>query len=112
MPRRKGTDRLGDRALSRLDPLDELLGDPTADPDTPEPASPAPAEPSARLRLSTEIDARVLDRAKDAVFWTPGQTLAAFVEDALSREIQRRTDERGEPYPPRTSHLPPGRPVR
>jgi hypothetical protein len=54
----------------------------------------------------------VLDRAKDAVFWTPGQTLAAFVEEALSRQIQRRADERGEPFPPRTSHLPPGRPVR
>lgn len=112
MPRRKASDRLGDGALSRLDSLDELLGDPTADPDAPEPASPAPAEPSARLRLSTEIDAQVLDRAKDAVFWTPGQTLAAFVEEALSREIERRTNERGEPYPSRTSDLPPGRPVR
>lgn len=110
MPRRKG--RLGDRALSHLDPLEELLGDETADPDAAEPTSPTPAEPSARLRLSTEIDAQVLDRAKDAVFWTPGQTLAAFVEEALSQEIQRRTDERGEPFPPRTSHLPPGHPVR
>lgn len=112
MPSRKRPHRLGDGALTHLDPLDDLLGDSTADPTAPEPASPAPAETSARLRLSTEIDARVLDAAKDAVFWTPGQTLAAFVEEALSREIQRRTDERGEPFPPRTSHLPPGRPVR
>jgi hypothetical protein len=121
MPRRSRSDRpqrrpLGDRALSRLtDPLDELLGDSTPEvaPDTDRPeAPPPPATAAPRLRLSTEIGAQVLDRAKDAVFWTPGQTLAAFVEEALSREVARRTDERGEPFPRRTSPLPPGHPVR
>lgn len=110
MPRRRPAGRLGDGALTRLaDPLDDLLADanPMADP---APAPPPPTPP--RLRLSTEIDAGVLDGAKDVVFWTPGMTLAAFVEEALSREIQRHTDDRGEPFPPRTSPLPPGRGVR
>lgn len=100
--------RLGARAARLADPLDDLLADasgPTAD----EPPADAPRR---RRRLSTEIDAEVLDAAKDAVFWTPGMTLAAFVTESLSRQIQRLTDERGEPFPPRTSALPPGRPVR
>lgn len=115
MPRRKRPRQpLGDRALTRLaDPLDELLDEPsTADPASPASPTAPDQPPPPRLRLSTEIDAQVLERAKDVVFWTPGLTLAAFVTEALTREIQRRTEDRGEPYPPRTSHLPPGRGVR
>jgi hypothetical protein len=106
MPR--DSKRLGARAARLADPLDDLLAD-ASDPAADE----APADVlRRRLRLSTEIDAEVLDAAKDAVFWTPGMTLAAFVTEALALQIQRLTDDRGEPFPPRTSALPPGRPVR
>lgn len=110
MPR--DSKRLGARAARLADPLADPLDDLLADASDPAAAEHPADAPRRRLRLSTEIDAEVLDAAKDAVFWTPGMTLASFVTEALSRQIQQLTDDRGEPYPPRTSALPPGRPVR
>lgn len=92
------------------DVLDSLLpGSPTSAPATSTPA-PAQATPAGkRERLSVDLPADLIDRARNAVFFTPGLSLAALVEDALLLELKRREKERGEPFPRRTAPLRPGR---
>jgi len=67
------------------------------------------AERSRTARLQVLLDEDVVERAKRAVFWTPGLTLTALVEEALAREVERREAERGATFEPRTGRLPPGR---
>jgi hypothetical protein len=54
----------------------------------------------------------VLDRARDAAFWTPGVSLSALIEQGLRGEVARLEAERGEPFPPRRGPLKPGPAVR
>lgn len=70
------------------------------------------SEADNKERIQVYIDAGVVERAKRAVFWTPGLTLTALVEEALAREVDRREAERGEPFPERRGRLTPGRPPR
>ena len=54
----------------------------------------------------------LLERAKNAVFYTPGLTLAALTEIALVTQLDRLERKYGGPYPARTAALRVGRPVR
>jgi hypothetical protein len=60
------------------------------------------------LRLSREL----MDKLRDAVYWTPGLTLGSLAEQALRSCIEEIEEGRGEPFPRRTSNLRPGRPVK
>jgi hypothetical protein len=68
--------------------------------------------PRRKLRLSVVIDAAVVERAKNAVYWTPGLTLATITEQALVAALDKLEHRRGEPFPPREAGLRVGRPVR
>jgi hypothetical protein len=59
-------------------------------------------------RLSVELSASLVDRVRNAVYWTPGLTLARFAEEALAAALRAAEAERGGPFPPRSSDLPPG----
>lgn len=74
------------------------------------PAAPAPRP--RRTNVQGYIDARVLDRARDAAFWTPGVSLSALIEQGLRTEVARLEAERGEPFPPRRGPLMRGPTVR
>ncbi|MCK9463978.1 MAG: hypothetical protein M0R80_30545 [Proteobacteria bacterium] len=65
-----------------------------------------------RVRLAVAIPPELLERAKNAVFYTPGLTLAALTEVALVAQLDRLEKRNGGPYPARTSALRVGRPVR
>lgn len=65
-----------------------------------------------KVRLTVHVPVSVSDRAKNAVFWTPGLTLADLAERALRNELDRIEAERGEPFPNRTSELRGGRPIK
>ena len=65
-----------------------------------------------RARITVQLDGELVDRMKNAVYWTPGLTLAGLAETALRREMEAREKERGEPFPPRREELRPGRPLR
>ncbi len=117
------------------DVLDVLLSP------TPEPARSAPAPPALRSeprraarpvavapappppereeeaqgrkdRVTVVLGAGLLDKARDAAFYTPGLSLTDLVAEGLRRELARREKERGEPFPHRTANLRPGRKVR
>jgi hypothetical protein len=54
----------------------------------------------------------MVDKAKNAVFWTPGMTLSGLVEQALEERVERMESERGQAFPERSSELAKGRPAR
>ncbi|HEY6321167.1 MAG TPA: hypothetical protein VJA16_06385 [Thermoanaerobaculia bacterium] len=100
--------------------LDDLLG--VSEPASVEPA-PAPAAaadhaapeappPAAAGRLAFHLPTALLERAKNAVYHTPGLTLAALAVTALTRELDRLEEHRGQPFPARHGPLRTGRPIR
>lgn len=67
---------------------------------------------SLKQRITLYISADVIDKVKDAVYWEPGLTLAAFSEEALYNALISLEAERGKPFPPRKERkLRGGRPL-
>ena len=67
---------------------------------------------SNKTRITFYISQDTVEKAKDAVFWTPGMTLSSLAEQSLGIQINRMEDERGESFPPRESELAKGRPAK
>lgn len=79
-----------------------------------------------KQRLTVQISAEVLERAKNAVYWTRGLTLAKLTEQALEKAIStleksssifndqtgNPLKKRGEKFPKRNQELKSGRPVK
>lgn len=101
-------------------PLDALISvdrEPVIEAEAPTPK----LQPSQKERLPKKTDKSrvtvliaddVASRARDAVYWTPGETLASFAEKALEEAVKRAEKRRGEPFPKRDAELSTGRPVR
>lgn len=54
----------------------------------------------------------LINRVRDAVYWTPGLTLTVLAEAALNKKLKRLEPERGDPFPPRREPLKAGRPIQ
>jgi len=65
-----------------------------------------------KQRVTVLMDPEVADRVRDAVYWTPGETLASFIEKATEEAILKAEKRRGESFPKRKGNLPLGRPVQ
>jgi hypothetical protein len=81
------------------------------------PAAPPPeaSEPSRKVskeRLTIHLPVDLIDRVKNAVYWTPGLTLAGLGEEALRVMVERLEADRGDPFPPRQEELRGGRPLK
>lgn len=63
-------------------------------------------------RLTIHLTVELIDRLKNAVFWTPGLTLAELGEHALSRYVGELEAERGAAFEARLSDLKGGRPLK
>ena len=98
MPKRPRRTTIG------ANPLDTVI--PAA---PPEAATPAHKVPKERLTIHLPVD--LIDRVKNAVYWTPGLTLAALGEELLRRGLDELEADRGEPFPPRQAELRGGRPL-
>ena len=85
---------------------------PRTSPRKPKETPQEPTRPAGKERLTVHLPVDVIDRAKDAVFWTPGLTLAGLAEKALLEALERLEKKNGGPFPPRTGALKAGRPVR
>lgn len=99
-------------------PLDSVVprsGSSTPEP-APEPDRTRPAASSAlrmkKERLTVHLPTPLIERVKNAVYWTPGMTLASLGEQALEAEIERLEQQRGEPFPQRSEELRGGRPMK
>jgi hypothetical protein len=47
-----------------------------------------------KVRISAEISGDVADRIKNAVYWTPGMTMAGFIEESSHSHRKVRTRKR------------------
>lgn len=63
-------------------------------------------------RLTVQISEEVIEKLKDAVYWTPGATLADFAEQALLNHVNALEKERGQAFPKRSGQLKTGRPMK
>ena len=111
---------IGESPLDAIVPREEPRPDP---PPAPQPTSsrrslarkPQEVKETAKKgkeRLTVHLPADVADRAKNAVYWTPGLTLAGLAEAALLKAVERLEKERGGPFPPRAAELKGGRPMK
>lgn len=90
-------------------PLDAVVPEPPAGP---APPTPAPAASVGKERLTVHLPVELIERVKNAVYWTPGLTLARLAEEALRQALADLEAARGAPFPPRERPLTVGRPLR
>lgn len=85
---------------------------PAAGSDTHCPPHGAPMKRKAvpRKRLTIYLPVELLERARNAVYWTSGTTLAGLIEQALSRSLEGRESLNGGRFPRRLAELKGGRP--
>lgn len=74
--------------------------------------SEAPPEKVEKERVTIHVTSALIDKVRDAVYWTPGLTVASFAEDALSKALEGLAKKNGKPFPPRKGELKSGRPVK
>lgn len=65
-----------------------------------------------KVRATFHLPDELVDRLRDAVYWTPGLTLAGLAEEALTQRLAELEADRGEPFPKRKGELKGGRPVK
>ena len=99
-------------------PLDNLIqpisnnGNATAVSEVKESKKPDPKQPkSSKQRITVQISEDVIERLKNAVYWTPGLTLAALAEEAFSKAVDALEEKNGSPFSKRKSELKTGRPL-
>lgn len=65
-----------------------------------------------RERLTVKLRAEIIERLRNAVFYTPGLTINGFIEECINSIVGRMEQERGATFPKRTEKLRVGRPKR
>ena len=63
-------------------------------------------------RVTVQLPLELTERVRNAVYWTPGLTVAGLAEQALTTALEAMEAERGQAFAPRREELKPGRPVR
>ena len=63
-------------------------------------------------RFTVNLPPELIERARNAVYWTPGLTLAGLAEEALIKALRRLEKANGGTFKERNGQLPAGRPVR
>jgi len=75
-------------------------------------STPKPAKLAGKERLTVHLPLELIDKVKNAVYWTPGLTLAGLAEEALIVAVAQREKGNGKPFPKRTAELKGGRPMK
>lgn len=63
-------------------------------------------------RLTVHVPIDLIDRVKNAVYWTPGLTLASLAEEAFTHILEKLEKEHGKVFPARKEDLKGGRPLK
>lgn len=66
---------------------------------------------SQKQRITVQISFDVIERVKNAVYWTPGLTLASLAEKALSNAVDQLEKEKKSKFSKRKEELKTGRPI-
>ena len=91
------------------DPLDALV------PEHPVPRTrrkPTPPPKVRKVRATFHLPQDLFERARDAVYWTPGLTLGSLCAAGLRAQITDLESKRGEAFPKRSGELTAGRPIK
>ena len=64
-----------------------------------------------KRRLTLKISEGLIERFKNAVYWTPGITLSSLAEEGLFWAVRNLEQERKGPFPQREEELKTGRPI-
>jgi hypothetical protein len=91
-------------------PLDAVIP-PTSAPDGLSSSNNAAPHPRF-LRATIRLPAHILERARNAVYWTPGLTLEQLAERAFSLALEETEREHGAPFAPRRHDLQQGRRIQ
>ena len=94
------------REIIGKNPLDELIGGNQ----TPSAPKQEPSKNKKR-RITVQISEDIIDRIKNATYWTPGLTLSYLVETALEKEVNQMESYRGSSFEKRKAELKTGRPI-
>lgn len=65
-----------------------------------------------RERLTVKLHSGLIERLRNAVFYTPGLTINGFIEECIVSIVDRMEKDRGSTFPQRTENLRAGRPKR
>lgn len=77
---------------------------------TPRREKPAKAAKPAKDRYTLHLPVELMERAKNAAYWTPGLTLAGLAEAGIRAELERVEKKHG-PFKARERELVGGRPL-
>jgi len=66
---------------------------------------------SEKQRFTVHISTDLVERMRNAVFWSPGLTLSDLIEGAMTRTLDQMEKKRGEAFPKRKGGIR-GRPVK
>lgn len=65
-----------------------------------------------RERLTVKLRGEIIERLRNAVFYTPGLTINGFIEQCIIQIVDSMEKDRGETFPQRTENLRAGRPAK
>jgi hypothetical protein len=65
-----------------------------------------------RQRMTVSLPTDLLERVRDAAYWTSGTTMAGLISSALEDLLHNLEMQNGRPFSPRLHNLKAGRPRR
>jgi len=68
--------------------------------------------PSQKQRVTVSLPAPLIERLRNAVYWTKDRPLASLVAEAIEDIVTQMEEVNGGAFPPRVFPLKPGRPQR
>lgn len=104
-PQANDTRRRDDAALSRREPS------PDAQIRRMNSGKPTSSHPQ-KQRMTVLLPTSLIERLRNAVYWTEHRTLARIIADALEDAVTELEHSNGGTFPPRLAPLKPGRPQR
>lgn len=63
-----------------------------------------------RQRVTVSLPTDLLERVRDAAYWTPDTTMAGIISSAIENLLEHLESQNGRPFSPRLQDLKPGRP--
>lgn len=65
-----------------------------------------------KQRITVQLSSHLLNRLKNAVYWTPGMTLASAIEAAIERQLCELEQVNNGEFEQRPEELKAGRPLK
>ena len=109
---------MGKRQTIGENPLDGLIGQNTINGmsattviEEKQPQPQKKAQSPKKQRITVQISEDVIERVKNAVYWTPGLTLASLAEEAFAKAVDQLEKKKASSFPQRKEELKTGRPI-